>query len=351
MTEYSRIPWEALKARHEAWWRGENRDAIVSVLPQGARAADRWVESSAESGARPEADPRAEFEDSYWTDPDRVLARSLALFASSRYEKDSFARLFACLGVASIAPFLGSPVRFTPDTIWYDHAFSDFESTRLSLDEPNAWLDWSLDATRRFRAAEQGRFKTGIPDIGEHMDVLTCLFDTTRTMMALYDCPEEVHRLLLEIQAAWRRVYQLHYEALVEEDGFVCYGPFGLLGKGKIAKLQCDVSAMMSPQMFDEFVMPHLVDQCAFLDKALYHLDGVDALKHLPMLLSIDKLTALQWTPGAGQKDGGDECWDHLYRSALDAGKCIYALVAPKNAQRFIKKFGGQGVFIVTSQA
>jgi len=95
-------------------------------------------------------------------------------------------------------------------------------------------------------------------------------------------------------------------------------------------------------------VLPYLAEQVASLDRSLYHLDGVDALRHLDLVLSLEGLTALQWTPGSGKPDGGDECWDFIYRKALDRGKCIYALVAPSNVEGFIRRFGSRGVYILT---
>lgn len=343
--------WDRIKARHEAWWLGENDGPILNILESraGARATDRWVESSSGSGAAPDSQPDEAFLEGFWTDFDTVLSRNLASFAAGVYRADSFPRTFANLGVSTLAACLGAAPRFTPDTVWYEHAFSDAAGARIRLDEGNPWLRWSLDTTRRLREAEDGRFKTGIPDLCEHFDALSCLFPVQELLVELYDSPSEVHRLLREVQDAWRRVYELHYELLREPDSTCCYGPFGLMGRGRIAKLQCDVSAMLSPRLFEEFVLPYLSEQCDVLDRSLYHLDGVDALKHLDAVVSLPKLGALQWTPGAGKPDGGDEAWDFLYKKALDAGKRVYALVGPKHLDGFLRRFGGQGVFIVTS--
>ena len=45
------------------------------------------------------------------------------------------------------------------------------------------------------------------------------------------------------------------------------------------------------------------------LDHSLYHLDGPDAIKHVPALMELEKLDALQWTCGAGQPDGACPRW------------------------------------------
>ena len=90
--------------------------------------------------------------------------------------------------------------------------------------------------------------------------------------------------------------------------------------------MQCDFSAMISPVMFERFVVPSLSEQCAWLDRALYHLDGPDCVRHLDLLLQIPNLHAIQWTPGAGEPGAGDPKWFSLYDRILRAGKSIQAL-------------------------
>jgi hypothetical protein len=57
----------------------------------------------------------------------------------------------------------------------------------------------------------------------------------------------------------------------------------------------------------------------------MYHLDGVQAIRHLEALLEIEQLNAVQWTPGVGQPQGGDPAWFDLYRQVRAAGKSVMA--------------------------
>ena len=54
-----------------------------------------------------------------------------------------------------------------------------------------------------------------------------------------------------------------------------------------MAKLQSDISVMISPKSFRRFVQPFIREQCQRLDYSMYHLDGVDAIRHLPALLEM----------------------------------------------------------------
>ena len=77
------------------------------------------------------------------------------------------------------------------------------------------------------------------------------------------------------------------------------FGAFGIWAPGKTAKLQCDASAMFSPDMFQRFVVPSLTEQCEWLDYSMYHLDGSQAMCHLDALLGID-------APGCDRVDPRD---------------------------------------------
>ena len=65
--------------------------------------------------------------------------------------------------------------------------------------------------------------------------------------------------------------------------------------------LQSDVSYMISPKMFERFVLPDLKMRCNAMDYAFFHMDGKGQLPHLEHLLSLDRLRGIQWQPGDGE--------------------------------------------------
>ena len=67
--------------------------------------------------------------------------------------------------------------------------------------------------------------------------------------------------------------------------------------------LQCDLSYMISPQMFGRFVLPELAASCRRLGNPAYHLDGPGEIPHVDMLLSIPELRAMQYVPTVSARD------------------------------------------------
>ena len=93
---------------------------------------------------------------------------------------------------------------------------------------------------------------------------------------------------------------------------------------GRMAKFQCDFSAMISPKMFKEFMFPVLTEMCERVSYCMYHWDGPGALGHHALILSIPKLKMLEWSPGAGTDPPASKRWWPLYHKTIDAGKKIY---------------------------
>jgi 5-methyltetrahydrofolate--homocysteine methyltransferase len=111
--------------------------------------------------------------------------------------------------------------------------------------------------------------------------------------------------------------------------------------------LQSDFSAMISPQMFETFVLPDLAACCKALDFAFYHLDGRGQIPHLDLLLSLEQLHGIQWIPGEGQPS--PSAWLPLLKHIIDAGKLCQLYVSADDARTIVREIGGRGfAFYIT---
>ena len=106
--------------------------------------------------------------------------------------------------------------------------------------------------------------------------------------------------------------------------------------------------------MFRDYVQPSLTKQCRNLDHSIYHLDGPDAIKHVPALMEIKELDALQWTCGAGKPDGGSPDWYPIYDQVRAAGKGLWISLHDggpedwaKSAQRLLNRYGPTGLYFI----
>ncbi|MDF1515228.1 MAG: cobalamin-binding protein, partial [Anaerolineae bacterium] len=161
--------------------------------------------------------------------------------------------------------------------------------------------------------------------------------------------PDWVIQKVWETNQVFFEAYDRIYDIIKLEDGSSVFGAFHLWGPGKVAKVQCDTSAMFSPAMFETFVVPALTAQCTWLDYSMFHLDGHQCIKHLELLLAIDSLDAIEWTPDPQVPSGGHPRWYPMYRRILEAGKSVQAIgVKPEEVIPLLDALGGKGMYIMT---
>jgi hypothetical protein len=197
-----------------------------------------------------------------------------------------------------------------------------------------------------------GRYLVGCPDLIENVDVLGSLRGMENLCLDMMERPNWVERRIHELNEVWFAAYQRIYDRIRLPDGSSAFGAFCLWGPGKVAKVQCDASAMFSPAMYRQFVLPALQSQCAWLDQSLYHLDGTQAMAHLDALLEIEALEAIEWTPQAGIESGGHPRWYDLYRRILSAGKSVQVVnVTHEEISPLLDAIGTDGVYVLTTFA
>jgi hypothetical protein len=255
------------------------------------------------------------------------------------------------LGPGSLAGILGAEMEAGEDTIWF-HATHDDEDendirSALTLDPENK--NWKLhkDLLANCVRLADGKYLVGMPDLMEGLDVLASLRGTQNALMDMMEDGDLVEEELHIINDVYFKVFDELCKIIKTDDGMAfCY--FSLWGPGTVSKLQSDISAMISVDDFRRFVQPFIREQCARIDHTLYHLDGVDATRHLDALLEIDELDAIQWTPGVQEAQGGDPKWYELYRRILGAGKSVMATwVKPCEVKPLLDATGGKGMSLL----
>ena len=112
--------------------------------------------------------------------------------------------------------------------------------------------------------------------------------------------------------------------------------------------LQSDFAYMISPAMFERFILPDLQACCDTLDHAFYHLDGKGQIRHLDQLLAIKNLHGIQWIPGDGAPPPHE--WLPLLKRIRDAGKLCQLFVSPEGAQTIVRELGGRGFALYITQ-
>lgn len=282
--------------------------------------------------------------DQKWFDP-KWRAEYLDWYvAHSSLKADMLPVANTQLGPGSLAAILGGVFEGGEDTIWIHPDPNYTDDIKFDENHPN-WL-LHKELLKACKEKAQGHYFVGMPDLMEGLDVLAAIKGTDKVLLDTVMQPEVLERQMKQINEIYFRVYDELYDIIREGDEMAfCY--FSSWAPGRMSKLQSDISTMISMEDYRRFVQPFIREQCQKIDYTLYHLDGVGALHHLPALLEIEELNAIQWTPGVGEPQGGSPKWYDLYRRILEGGKSIMACwVTLDELRPLLDNIGGNGVHL-----
>lgn len=240
---------------------------------------------------------------------------------STHFLAEAFPAVSADLAPNTLALYLGCKGIEQPDTVWCEPCIESPETARFQIDPDNFYWDFTLRLVKEQLRFGADRFLSEFPDLIEGLDTLAAMRDSQTLMIDMLERPEWVHESLKQITQCYFAAYDSLYDMIKDRDGS---SVFWAWAPGRIAKLQCDISAMISPDMFGEFMVPVLREMTDRLDYSIYHWDGPEALKHHDHLLSLPRLNLIQWIPGAGEYPSADRKWWPYFHKTFDAGKKIY---------------------------
>lgn len=325
---------EETKQRYINWW---NHKGIILNM---------WEHF--QEGVQPHAEimPPAPAKDlsQKWFDPQWRAEYLDWYVAHSSLKADILPVANTQLGPGSLAAILGGVFEGGEDTIWI-HPNPDFTDEIIFNPEHPNWI-LHKELLKACKAKANGHYFVGMPDLMEGLDVLAALKGTDRVLLDTVMQPEILEQQMQQINDIYFKVFDELYDIIREGDEMAfCY--FSSWAPGKMSKLQSDISTMISQDDYRRFVQPFIREQCQKIDYTLYHLDGVGAMHHLPALLEIEELNAIQWTPGVGEPQGGSPKWYDLYKKILAGGKSVMACwVTLDELKPLLDHIGADGVHL-----
>lgn len=310
--------WHGVRETYRQWWEGTLDRPVIPVeflgrdpgrvcpeVPLLSQATCSEVEFSAE----------------------QIIDRIDYELASRFYAGDAYPYFnMDCFGPGVVAAFLGAELVTDTGHVWFktDPVCSDgIDSLHFEYDGDNRWLNRIKDLYKAGTDRWQGQVLMGMPDLGGICDILAVFMPGGELQVALYENPGEVTRLIGELSELWFRYYD-ELLPLLSPDGTVMTDWSSILNLRPGYIIQSDFSVMVSPGMFDEFILPELEETCRRLPGSIYHLDGPGEIRHVDSILSIRELDGVQWIPGAGAADIAE--WPELLSAIRNAGKRIQVI-------------------------
>ncbi|MCM8830496.1 MAG: trimethylamine corrinoid protein 2, partial [Candidatus Omnitrophica bacterium] len=166
-----------------------------------------------------------------------------------------------------------------------------------------------------------------------------------RGCMDIIDHPDEVKEAMEVLFKAWKKVYD-DYWAIVKDKQKGSTSWIGVWAPGKMYPVQNDLSCLVSPSVYKEFFLEELLWEIKYLDYSIYHLDGVEALQHLDILLDIPELNAIQWVSGARFEKENIERWIPLYKKIQAKKKAIVVYPKIEEIETVLENLKPEGLLI-----
>lgn len=329
----NRPDFEAILRRMDAFWNCSVADrAVVQITaprpdPQRSPPARTWTSLRER-----------------WLDTEWQVETYGVQSANTYYAGEAVPVWWPNLGPEVMAAAYGAELEFSETTSWSKPLLTDWDQiSDLRLDLNNEYVLWIANATRMALEMAQGRFLVGITDLHPGGDLAAALRNPQQLCEDMLDEPERVAELMHRLRPAFYEFYELQYKLLAAAGQAITTTWTPLFADGRFYVPSNDFSCMVSPAMMRAFFLEEIHDECRWLDRSIYHLDGPDALRHLDLILEIPELHAVQWVFGAG--NGPASKWLDVYARIQQAGKALQVVECePWELDAFFERLDPEGV-------
>ncbi len=302
--------YDKVHARYEALWNHAviDRPPVVLTLPVN----------------NPKPVPRRTYatQAERWLDVEFRAEQMDVQLQNTRFLYDALPIVWPNMGPEIFSAWCGCPYLYGETTTWTEPClenYADMGRHRLDMNHP------LFKATERFANAlierGKGRFIVGLTDFHPGGDHLAALRDPQQLCIDMIEYGPQIKEALKLANEDYFQAFNRFYEP-IRQAGMPCTSWISLIADGRYYIPSNDFSCMISPAMFEEYFLPGIAEECAFYDRSIYHLDGPGALRHLPALLALKDLDAVQWVPGAGNE--GFARWVKVYQQIQAGGKIAH---------------------------
>ena len=313
-----------------AWWHGEDQEhpCLLLTLPIAGGT------------------PPATTDDLHrqWFDPTYVVGHAMFGLEHTRYLGVAAPVHCPSLGSAAMAGVLGAKMDYVDTrTIWPRPSGRPLvEMLDIKLDPANAFYGPLLEMTRQSAALCRDHHWVAPFPLEGPGDCLEGVYGAFEMFMAMLDQPALVEAAMKHFTRLWLQAFDELGQIIERAGNPGSVGWAGIWAPGRTFPLQEDFSYNISPAMFRRFVLPFLREIVDAVPYSMFHLDGT--LAHLPALLEIPGLRAIQWVPGPGQETIAR--WYELIETILAHGKSVEVFCSPDEVDDLVARVGARGLLI-----
>ena len=313
--------YELAQKRINAFWDNAETDrpVVFMTFPKAKQTPFTWKQHATRKDYWLDLEYRTE-EIAHWAENTVFYAESMPVYIPN-------------LGPEIVSIWAGCPYHFGEETVWTEPCVFDWEKDNAVIDMAHPMFKTLDRFTRLLIEKSNGDFIVGLTDYHPGADHLCAIRDAEKLAMDLLDCPDIIKA---KLAASYKEYYPTYdyFVNMLKDAGMPLATWLPMTSETSMYVPSNDFSYMISADMFNEFFLDGIIEECRHYKQNIYHLDGIAALRHLDSLLAIPELHAIQWVPGEGNEQVYP--WLDVFKKILAAGKSVMAYPQNMDELRFL---------------
>ena len=282
--------------KHHQFWNRENSDSFLTAVS----LAPDFFFSRHFTAAHPLLVPGTEITpdmldvDAYMVDYERMYQEQLEL------DHDAFWVATPFTGIPWMEGILGCKIIGMENSFISEPTGATIDNQPdIVFDPDNPWLAKYLEFTSALTELSNNRFPVGEPIMRGPSDMLGSLIGQEAMVYAVLLNPQRSMELFTQVTEVFISVIRKQQELIKDFHGGYSFGFYLVWSPGKCIWYQEDLSALLSPELFDQMLRPCGESICSGYDYTAIHLHP-SSFFIVDELLKMDELKVIQITKDVG---------------------------------------------------
>lgn len=267
---------------------------------------------------------------------------------NSVFNAETFPIFWPNLGPEVYTAFYGVELEYKEVTSYSISNVKDWSQLdEIKLDFNNPYFRKIEEMTYAALNRCKGKYMVGYTDLHPGIDCAAAFRDPQQLCIDFLLDPEEVKKLIKISSRDFHQIFD-HFDAILKSNNQLSVSWMGIPSFEKMHIPSCDFATMISPEQFDEFVLPVIQNEIESIAHNVFHLDGKGVAKNVDRILRMPEINAIQWVQGVGD-DLPIMQWIPFIKKIQDAGKSVVVDVQLHELEEFISAMNPKGLLLCIS--
>lgn len=280
-----------------------------------------------------------------WWDTDYQIELFEYQLKHSVFNAETFPIFWPNLGPEVYTAFYGVELEYKEVTSYSISNIKDWSQLDdIKLDFNNPYFQKIEEMTYAALERCPGKYMVGYTDLHPGLDCAAAFRDPQQFCIDFLLEPDEAKRLIDISSRDFQRIFD-YFDAILKKHNQLSVSWMGIPSFGKMHIPSCDFATMISPDQFEEFVLPVIQKEVKPMDHNVFHLDGKGVANHVDHLLAIPGINAIQWVQGVGD-DLPIMQWVPFIKKIQAAGKSVVVDLKVPELEPFMKVVNPKGILL-----